>query len=141
MKPGPIGPPSKVGTVNFGWPMRPGPSPKHGWDVTAGVALVKAAGGFAQELDNSFLRFNNRPCILANLLAGGSCLAGEIVLLSNAAQRRNEDGQNCYLAAGPCCFGRVAYGVEAAFEETCNTGGSVGGRNERYRTNVSVKNG
>jgi myo-inositol-1(or 4)-monophosphatase len=45
--------------------------PKHEWDVTAGVALVKAAGEFAQELDNSFLRFNNRPCILPNLLAGG----------------------------------------------------------------------
>jgi myo-inositol-1(or 4)-monophosphatase len=53
-------------------------SPKHEWDVAAGVALVKAAGGFAQELDNSFLRFNNRLCILPNLLAGGPCLAGEL---------------------------------------------------------------
>ncbi len=53
-------------------------SPKHEWDVAAGVALVKAAGGFAQELDSSFLRFNNRPCILPNLLACGPCLAGEL---------------------------------------------------------------
>lgn len=52
--------------------------PKHEWDVAAGVALVKAAGGFAQELDNSFLRFNNKPCLLPNLLAGGSRLAGKL---------------------------------------------------------------
>jgi len=52
--------------------------PKHEWDVAAGVALIKSAGGFAQELDNPFLRFNNRPCILPNLLASGPCLAGEL---------------------------------------------------------------
>jgi myo-inositol-1(or 4)-monophosphatase len=52
--------------------------PKHDWDVAAGVALVKAAGGFAQELDNTFLCFNNTPCLLPNLLAGGPCLAGEL---------------------------------------------------------------
>jgi myo-inositol-1(or 4)-monophosphatase len=52
--------------------------PKHEWDVAAGVALVKAAGGFAQELDNSFLRFNNKSCLLPNLLAGGSRLAAEL---------------------------------------------------------------
>jgi len=52
--------------------------PKHEWDVAAGVALVNSAGGFAHELDNPFLRFNNGPCILPNLLAGGPCLAGEL---------------------------------------------------------------
>ena len=52
--------------------------PKHEWDVAAGVALVKAAGGFAQELDNSFPRFNNNPCLLPNLLAGGPYLAEEL---------------------------------------------------------------
>jgi myo-inositol-1(or 4)-monophosphatase len=52
--------------------------PKHEWDIAAGVALVKSAGGFAQELDNSFLRFNDMPCLLPNLLAGGSCLAGDL---------------------------------------------------------------
>jgi myo-inositol-1(or 4)-monophosphatase len=52
--------------------------PKHEWDIAAGVALVNAAGGFAQELDNPLLRFNNRLCILPNLLAGGPCLAAEL---------------------------------------------------------------
>ena len=62
-------------------------SPKHEWDVAAGVALVKAAGGFAKELDDSFLRFNNRPCILPNLWAGGPCLAEE---LSSYLQQHRE---------------------------------------------------
>lgn len=53
-------------------------SPKHEWDVAAGVALVNAAGGFAHKLDNSFLRFNSRVCLLPNLLAGGPSLAGEL---------------------------------------------------------------
>ncbi|MGA7625020.1 MAG: 3'(2'),5'-bisphosphate nucleotidase CysQ [Candidatus Acidiferrales bacterium] len=52
--------------------------PKHEWDVAAGVALVKAAGGFAQVLDNPFLTFNNKPCLLPNLLAGGPCLSEEL---------------------------------------------------------------
>jgi myo-inositol-1(or 4)-monophosphatase len=54
--------------------------PKHEWDVAAGVALVKAAGGFAQELGNSILRFNNRNSLLRNLLAGGPYLSGELLL-------------------------------------------------------------
>ena len=83
-------------------------SPKHEWDVAAGVALVKAAGGFAQELDNSFLRFNKKPCLLPNLLAGGPCLAEELSCYLQQAQRRNENGQNPQLAAGPWCFGRPA---------------------------------
>jgi myo-inositol-1(or 4)-monophosphatase len=53
-------------------------SPKHEWDVAAGIALVNAAGGSAQELGTSFLRFNNRNCLLPNLVAGGPWLAGEL---------------------------------------------------------------
>ncbi|MFY9527429.1 MAG: 3'(2'),5'-bisphosphate nucleotidase CysQ [Candidatus Acidiferrales bacterium] len=52
--------------------------PKHEWDVAAGVALVNAAGGFAQELNNSFLTFNNKFCLLPNLLAGGPYLSGQL---------------------------------------------------------------
>jgi myo-inositol-1(or 4)-monophosphatase len=63
--------------------------PKHEWDVAAGVALVKAGGGFAQELGDSFLRFNSRPCLLPNLLAGGTCLAGE---LYSYLQQRGAEG-------------------------------------------------
>jgi myo-inositol-1(or 4)-monophosphatase len=53
-------------------------SPKHEWDVAAGVALINAAGGLAQELDSSFLRFNNRKYLLSNLVASGPWLAGEL---------------------------------------------------------------
>ena len=52
--------------------------PKHEWDIAAGVALVKAGGGFARRLDSTVLTFNNRPCLLPNLLAGGPCLGGEL---------------------------------------------------------------
>ena len=52
---------------------------KNEWDVAAGVALVKAAGGFAQKLDNSFLTFNNNSCRLPNLLAGAPGLAAELL--------------------------------------------------------------
>lgn len=62
-------------------------SPKHEWDVAAGVALVKAAGGVAQELDNSFLSFNNRCCLLPNLLASGPYLVEK---LSSCVKRRTE---------------------------------------------------
>ena len=52
--------------------------PKHEWDVAAGVALVNAAGGFAQPLDGTLLRFNKWPCLLPNLIAGAPSLAGEL---------------------------------------------------------------
>jgi myo-inositol-1(or 4)-monophosphatase len=39
-------------------------APKHEWDVAAGVALVRAAGGRVQTLDGSPLLFNQpRPCL------------------------------------------------------------------------------
>ncbi len=66
--------------------------PKNEWDVAAGVALVKAAGGFAQKLDNSFLTFNNNSCRLPNLLAGGPGLAAE--LLSYVQHHSEESSRN-----------------------------------------------
>jgi myo-inositol-1(or 4)-monophosphatase len=68
--------------------------PKHEWDVAAGVALVKAAGGFAQELDNSTLRFNNAPCLLPNLMAGGPCLAGEMSTYLRQHRDSKGNGKN-----------------------------------------------
>jgi myo-inositol-1(or 4)-monophosphatase len=53
-------------------------TPKHEWNVAGGVALVKAAGGFADELDSSFVAFNRRHCLLPNLLASGPFLAKQI---------------------------------------------------------------
>ena len=65
--------------------------PKHEWDVAAGVALVKAAGGFARRLDNTLLTFNNSTCLLPNLLASGPCLAGE---LSSFLERHRDGNGN-----------------------------------------------
>jgi len=49
-------------------------SPKHEWDIAAGVALVEAAGGFVRNLNGSEIRFNNRSPLLPGLLACGSQL-------------------------------------------------------------------
>jgi len=46
-------------------------TPKHEWDVAAGVALVTAAGGGVRSLAGSRLTFNNRSALLAGLVAGG----------------------------------------------------------------------
>jgi myo-inositol-1(or 4)-monophosphatase len=45
--------------------------PKHEWDIAAGSALVKAAGGVIQNLNGSELRFNNSSPLLPGLLACG----------------------------------------------------------------------
>lgn len=52
--------------------------PKHEWDVAAGVALVEAAGGFAEGLDGVAPTFNNKSALLSGLIAGGPGLRGEI---------------------------------------------------------------
>jgi myo-inositol-1(or 4)-monophosphatase len=56
-------------------------SPKHEWDVAAGVALVNAAGGFACSLDNSPIAFNRRNPLLGGLVAGNSLLRDELLSL------------------------------------------------------------
>lgn len=62
-------------------------TPKHEWDVAAGVALIQSAGGFTSTLDQSPLRFNNRKPKLTGLLAGGAGLKDEIVTLTSAAKK------------------------------------------------------
>ncbi|HTU47741.1 MAG TPA: 3'(2'),5'-bisphosphate nucleotidase CysQ [Bryobacteraceae bacterium] len=52
--------------------------PKHEWDVAAGVALIESAGGFARRLDQMQLTFNNRNCLLPNLMAAGWGIAAEL---------------------------------------------------------------
>lgn len=52
--------------------------PKHEWDIAAGVALVRAGGGFARRFDETSLMFNSRACLLPNLLAGGPYLAQQL---------------------------------------------------------------
>lgn len=53
-------------------------TPKNEWDVAAGVALVEAAGGFVQHLENSSLTFNNEVTLVSGLLAGGAHLRQQL---------------------------------------------------------------
>jgi myo-inositol-1(or 4)-monophosphatase len=53
-------------------------TPKNEWDVAAGVALVEAAGGFVQDLENSSLTFNNEVTLVSGLLAGGAHLRQQL---------------------------------------------------------------
>ena len=62
-------------------------TPKHEWDVAAGVALIESAGGFTGTLDQSPLLFNNRKPKLSGLLAGGAGLKNEIIALTTAAEK------------------------------------------------------
>jgi myo-inositol-1(or 4)-monophosphatase len=53
-------------------------TPKHEWDVAAGVALVEAAGGFVECLDKSAPTFNNQSPLFPGLIAGGLRLREKI---------------------------------------------------------------
>ncbi len=52
--------------------------PKHEWDVAAGAALVRAAGGEVRTLEWDTPRFNRERPKLAGLVACGAVLAPEI---------------------------------------------------------------
>lgn len=54
-------------------------SPKHEWDVAAGVALVTSAGGYVACTDNAALPFNRSNTLVAGLVASGKALWPEIV--------------------------------------------------------------
>jgi myo-inositol-1(or 4)-monophosphatase len=56
-------------------------TPKHEWDVAAGVALVQAAGGWARSITDSSLTFNNRSPRLPGLVASGQKLARQLISL------------------------------------------------------------
>lgn len=51
--------------------------PKSEWDVAAGVALVRAAGGVVMHADGTAPRFNQEQPLLPNLLAGSARLLDE----------------------------------------------------------------
>jgi myo-inositol-1(or 4)-monophosphatase len=52
--------------------------PKHEWDVAAGAALIKSAGGFVRKLDDNEPLFNRRDTLLRGLWAGPQQLYEEI---------------------------------------------------------------
>lgn len=49
-------------------------TPKNEWDITAGIALVLSAGGFARPLHQDEFRFNQRSPLLPGLIACGAGL-------------------------------------------------------------------
>lgn len=53
-------------------------TPKHEWDVAAGVALVQAGGGVACALDGTPISFNRKRPRIDGLLAASAALAREI---------------------------------------------------------------
>ena len=58
-------------------------TPKHEWDIAGGAALVASAGGFVSTLQNSTLRCNNKSPLLSGLLACGTFLRDELLVLVN----------------------------------------------------------
>ena len=52
--------------------------PKNEWDVVGGVALIRAAGGWAEVLDDPQRRFNRVDPLMAGLIASGPHLEGPI---------------------------------------------------------------
>jgi myo-inositol-1(or 4)-monophosphatase len=56
-------------------------TPKNEWDVAAGTALVKSAGGFVSTLEKTDLVANRRDPLLSGLLASGPFLKDELLAL------------------------------------------------------------
>ena len=63
-----------VGKADATWTL----TPKHEWDVAAGVALVTAAGGGARSLTDCPLTFNHQSALLPGLVAAGPHLIGPL---------------------------------------------------------------
>ena len=59
--------------------------PKNEWDVAAGVALIKAAGGWAVDLEGRPPAFNRPNPLMSGLIATGPGLAGRLNQKSLAA--------------------------------------------------------
>lgn len=66
-----------AGEVDATWTL----VPKNEWDVVAGVALVRAAGGTIEVLNDRARRFNGRDTLMDGLLAYPPQLAGPIAEL------------------------------------------------------------
>lgn len=62
-------------------------TPKHEWDVAAGVALVQSAGGFARPLHQKEFVFNQRNPLLPGLVACGPHLSDELLEFLKLSER------------------------------------------------------
>jgi myo-inositol-1(or 4)-monophosphatase len=56
-------------------------TPKNEWDVVAGAALVRSAGGFVSTLEKTDLTANRRDPLLSGLLASGPFLKDQLLAL------------------------------------------------------------
>jgi len=56
-------------------------TPKNEWDVVAGAALVRSAGGFVSTLEKTELTANRRDPLLSGLLASGPLLKVQLLAL------------------------------------------------------------
>jgi myo-inositol-1(or 4)-monophosphatase len=56
-------------------------TPKNEWDVVAGAALVKSAGGFVSTLEKTEFVANRRDPLLSGLLASGPFLKDPLFAL------------------------------------------------------------
>jgi len=63
-------------------------SPKHGWDIAAGVALVNSAGGCVCCIRNAKLEFNRRELLLPGLVAGSKGIVEHVLQLIDVKAAR-----------------------------------------------------
>jgi myo-inositol-1(or 4)-monophosphatase len=61
-------------------------SPKHEWDVAAGVALVNSAGGSVGCIRNADLRFNKHRTLLPGLAASAKGIWADVMQLVNGVE-------------------------------------------------------
>ena len=68
-------------------------TPKHEWDVAAGIALVEAGGGFCVGLDGQPVRLNSQSALLKGLIAAGANLKRPILSLLEGRLAADADGK------------------------------------------------
>jgi len=68
-------------------------TPKNEWDVVAGAALVKSAGGFVSTLEKTELIANRRDPLLSGLLACGPFLKEQLLALVEPHIRVSEQAR------------------------------------------------
>ncbi len=61
-------------------------TPKHEWDIAAGIALVESAGGYARPLDHEAFSFNRRDPKISGLIACGSGIKEELLTFLGMGQ-------------------------------------------------------
>jgi len=76
-----------VGKADATWTL----TPKHEWDVAAGVALVEAGGGLVRNLGGNPLTFNKRNALLSGLIACGPRLRGPLISMLGRSLQEDVD--------------------------------------------------